>query len=64
MLLDFETTALLAGVAFAVDRAAHGDYTGAAMEVGSGALSCIPGFGTAASVAVDAGIAYRDIKKG
>lgn len=64
LLKKIPVVGLLAGVAFAVDRAAHGDYTGAAMEVGSGALSCIPGFGTAASVAVDAGIAYRDIKKG
>ncbi|MBP3924773.1 hypothetical protein J6E39_05985 [bacterium] len=55
---------LLAGIAFAVDRAAHGDYTGAAMEVGSGAASCIPGVGTALSVGVDAYIMARDMKKG
>lgn len=54
---------LLAGLAFAADRAYHGDWAGAAGEVASGAVSCVPGIGTAASVAIDAGLMYRDIKK-
>lgn len=53
---------LLAGLAFAADRAVHGDWAGAAGEVASGAASCVPGIGTAASVAIDAGLMYRDIK--
>ena len=52
---------LAAGVVFAADRAMHGDFAGAGMEVASGALSCVPGAGTAASVAVDVAIAARDI---
>ncbi|MBQ2611479.1 hypothetical protein IJF81_03715, partial [bacterium] len=53
---------LLAGIAFAADRALHGDFAGAAMEVVSGAASCVPGVGTAASVAIDAGLMYKDLK--
>lgn len=53
---------LLAGIAFAADRAMHGDWTGAAGEVLSGAASCLPGVGTGVSVAIDAGLMYRDIK--
>jgi hypothetical protein len=53
----------LAGVGFALSRAAKGDYAGAALELASGAASIIPGFGTAASVAIDAGLAARDISQ-
>lgn len=53
----------LAGVGFAISRAAKGDYAGAALELASGAASIIPGIGTAASVAIDAGLAARDISK-
>ena len=53
----------LAGIGFAISRAAKGDYAGAAMELASGAASIIPGFGTAASVALDAGLAARDISQ-
>ena len=52
---------LIAGVAFAADRAIHGDYAGAAMEVASGAASCIPGAGTAASVGIDVALAAKDL---
>jgi len=48
-------------VVFAVDRAAHGDYAGAAMEVVSGAASCVPGFGTAVSTGIDAGLGAKDL---
>jgi hypothetical protein len=53
----------LAGVGFAISRAAKGDYAGAALELASGAASIIPGIGTAASVAIDAGLAARDISQ-
>lgn len=52
---------LLAGAAFAMSRAAKGDYLGAMGELASGAVSLIPGVGTAASVAIDAGLAARDV---
>jgi len=39
-----------------------GDLTGAALEFASGAASTIPGLGTAASVAIDAGLAVKDYK--
>lgn len=53
----------LAGLGFAISRAASGDYVGAAGELASGIASTIPGLGTAASVAIDAGLAARDISK-
>ena len=58
---------LLAGVGFGLSRALKGDFAGAALELASGAASTIPGLGTAASVAIDAGLAARDMgafKKG
>jgi hypothetical protein len=51
---------LLAGLGFGAKRAMAGDYTGAAMEVGSGAASIVPGIGTAASLGIDATLAARD----
>ena len=51
----------LAGIGFGLTRAAQGDYLGALGEVTSGIVSLLPGFGTAASVAIDAGLAARDI---
>lgn len=56
--------ALIAGAGFAADRARHGDYSGAALELASGALATfLPGWGTAGSVAIDAYLAYRDLHK-
>ena len=52
---------LLAGIGFGLQRAMEGDYAGAAMELSSGALSTIPGFGTAGSLAVDAALIARDL---
>ena len=49
------------GAAFAIDRVMHGDYTGAVMEVASGAAGCIPGVGTAASVGIDIAIGAKDM---
>lgn len=53
---------LAAGIGFGIQRAMKGDVAGAMGEVLSGAASTIPGVGTAASVAIDAGLAARDIK--
>ena len=53
---------LVLGTTFAIDRAAKGDMAGAAMEFLSGAASTVPGWGTAASVAIDAGLIAKDVK--
>ena len=53
---------LLAGLGFGAMRAFNGDWEGALGEVASGAASTIPGVGTAASMAIDAGLAIRDAK--
>ena len=52
---------LVLGGAFAVDRLTKGDFTGAGLELASGAASTIPGWGTAASIGLDATIMGRDI---
>ncbi len=52
---------LLAGLGFAAGRLMDGDFLGAGMEVASGAASLVPGMGTAASVAIDAGLIARDM---
>jgi len=49
-----------AGAYFAAERAEAGDYIGAAMEFASGAVSLVPGIGTAASVAIDGALMKRD----
>jgi len=64
MLKKVPVIGALAGIGFGISRAMKGDFLGAAGEVASGAASLIPGFGTAASVAIDAGLAARDIYKG
>jgi hypothetical protein len=51
----------LAGIGFALSRAADGDWAGAAMEVASGAAGTIPGIGTAASIGIDTALAARDM---
>ena len=53
---------LVLGTTFAIDRAAKGDMAGAAMEFLSGAAATVPGWGTAASVAIDAGLIAKDVK--
>ena len=52
---------LLASLPFAASRAMQGDLLGAGGEALSGALSIVPGFGTAGSFAVDAALAGRDV---
>ena len=54
---------LIAGLAYGAGRLIGGDWKGALGEVASGAASLLPGVGTAASVAIDAGLMARDIKK-
>tara|TARA_B100001250_G_scaffold137402_1_gene117610 strand:- start:7843 stop:9852 length:2010 start_codon:yes stop_codon:yes gene_type:complete len=49
------------GAIFAAQRAMAGDFTGAGLELASGAASTIPGFGTAASVGIDAALIGRDM---
>jgi hypothetical protein len=51
----------LAGIGFALGRAAEGDWAGAAMEVASGAAGSIPGIGTAASIGIDTALAAKDM---
>ena len=55
------------GVGFAIDRALKGDGAGALMELGSAGLGLLdlvaPGVGTGLSLAADAGIAARDLKR-
>ena len=54
---------VLAALGFGAQRAFAGDWTGAGMEVASGAASIVPGVGTAASIGIDAALAGRDIYK-
>ena len=55
------------GLGFALDRAIKGDFVGALAEAGSAGLGLFdlvaPGLGTGLSLAADAGIAARDLKK-
>jgi hypothetical protein len=51
---------LVAGVGFGINRAWHGDWAGAGMEIASGAFSLVPGAGTAASVAIDVALLEKD----
>lgn len=51
------------GLAFGSLRLFHGDVAGAGLEFASGVASCYPGAGTAASLAIDVGIARRDTIK-
>lgn len=52
---------ILAGIGFGAMRAFRGDWAGAGMEVASGAVSTLPGLGTAASVGIDVALAAKDI---
>jgi hypothetical protein len=54
---------VVAGVGFGIERCFKGEWAQAGGEVLSGVLGCFPGLGTAASVAVDAGLAASDIYK-
>jgi len=49
-----------AGIVFGISRAMDGDWKGAGMEIASGAFSLVPGWGTAASVGMDAALLEKD----
>lgn len=54
---------LAMGAVGTVNRASKGDYVGAAGEAVAGLASLIPGIGTMASLAISAGLSYRDSQK-
>jgi len=51
---------LTVGAVFGTWRLLKGDVSGAGMEYASVAASCIPGVGTAASLAIDVGLVAKD----
>jgi hypothetical protein len=51
----------LAGLGFAAADLVEGDVSGAALDAASGIVSIVPGVGTAASVAIDAAHAAKDM---
>ena len=53
----------LAGLGYGINRAMGGDFVGATMDVASGLASIVPGFGTAASLGIDAALVARDVSK-
>ena len=55
---------LAIGIFDAIGQAMEGDWDQAGLALASGALSTVPGFGTAASIAIDAGNAYIDTQRG
>lgn len=50
----------IVGLGLGAKRAMDGDWTGAGLETASGLASTIPGFGTAASIGLDAALLGRD----
>ena len=54
---------LAAGAYFAFERAKDGEWGKAGCELLSGAAGCVPGVGTAASTAIDCGLAVADAKQ-
>ena len=54
---------LAMGAYGAYSRIKEGDYLGALGEAASGIAGLVPGIGTAAAVAIQGGLAYRDITK-
>jgi len=53
----------LAGLLFSAGRLMDGDFLGAGAEVLSGLVSILPVFGTAASIAIDGWLGYRDMTR-
>ena len=49
------------GAMFAAERAGGGDFSGAGLEILSGAASSFPGLGTAASLAIDGALMAKDV---
>ena len=54
---------LIPAAVFAADRAIEGDFSGAGLELASGATAAVPLVGTSGSLGIDAYLADRDIKK-
>ena len=54
---------LIPAAAFAADRAIEGDFSGAGLELASGATAAVPLVGTMGSLGIDTYLADRDIKK-
>lgn len=54
---------LAVGAGFAAKRASQGDYVGAIGEAASGIASTVPGIGTAAALAIQAGLIARDMSR-
>ncbi|XP_068730001.1 uncharacterized protein [Montipora capricornis] len=52
---------LAVGTGFALWKFAKADFAGAGLEIASGAASCVPGVGTAASLAIDTALVTKDI---
>ncbi len=61
LLKKIPLVSLGAGCYFAYDRFKNGEWFAGCAEITSGALGCIPGLGTAASTAIDVGLAGKDI---
>lgn len=57
--LPFVGAVVCAG--FGIWRLSYGDYAGAGLEFASGAASCVPGTGTATSLAIDAALVSKDV---
>jgi len=53
----------IAGTIFAAKRLLSGDFSGAALEFGSGLASTVPGYGTVASIGLDAALIAHDLKR-
>ena len=51
----------LLGAGFALKRLSQGDYVGAALEATAGLASTVPGYGTAAAIAIEGGLIARDM---
>lgn len=54
----------IAGLLFGTNRAMQGDWTGAAMEVGSGLAGSVPMVGTGIGLGLDAALIARDLGMG
>lgn len=61
LLKSVPAAGLVVGLAFAVDELNKGNGGRAFFEAMSGVVSCIPGYGTAASIAIDAGLMADDL---
>ena len=52
---------LFIGAGLGLWRSVNGDFGGALLELASGTVSTFPGFGTAASLAIDGVLAFKDV---